>query len=64
MKLNKIDPIIPASILVGWLLSGRKKEDMTNQEEKEFERQVKESLKRTKKSALGKLLKYTMSERE
>ena len=64
MKVNKIDPIIPLSALAGWLLAGRNKEDLSTEDRKEFERQVKESLKRNKKSALGKLLKYTMNRRK
>ena len=63
MKIKKIDPIIPLSALAGWLLAGRNKEDLSTEDRKEFERQVKESLKRNKK-ALGKLLKYTMNERK
>ena len=64
MKIKKIDPIVPLSALAGWLLAGRYKEDLSTEDRKEFERQVKESLKRNKKKALGKLLKYTMTERK
>ena len=44
--------------------TGGNKEDLSTEDRKEFERQVKESLKRNKKKALGKLLKYTMTERK
>ena len=64
MKIKKIDPIVPLSALAGWLLGGRNKEDLSTEDRKEFERQVKESLKRNKKKALGKLLKYTMNGRK
>ena len=64
MKIKKIDPIVPLSALAGWLLAGRNKEDLSTEDRKEFERQVKESLKGNKKKALGKLLKYTMTERK
>ena len=64
MKIKKIDPIVPLSALAGWLLAGRNKEDLSTEDRKEFERQVKESLNRNKKKALGKLLKYTMTERK
>ena len=64
MKIKKIDPIIPLSALAGWLLAGRNKEDLSTEDRKEFERQVKESLKRNKKKALEKLLKYTMNGRK
>lgn len=52
MKIKKIDPIVPLSALAGWLLAGRNKEDLSTEDRKEFERQVKESLKRNKKRHL------------